>query len=193
MMSKSNYKRLGDYIREVDVRNDNLRVSMLLGLTINKQFIPSVANTIGADMENKIIRKNQFACSTMQVRRDGKMPVALLKDVEEAIISQAYLVFEVVNEEVLLPDYLMLWFRRSEFDRYARFHSWGSARETFDWVDICDVKLPIPDIEVQKAIVTIYHTLEIRKRINGKLKDMLKTTMSGVDKGSGGRYDNNIK
>jgi type I restriction enzyme S subunit len=91
---KSNYKRLGDYIELVDERNKDLSINLLLGLSISKQFIPSVANTVGTNMKNyKIIRKGQFACSIMQVRRDGKMPVALLTDFEEAIISQAYPVF----------------------------------------------------------------------------------------------------
>ena len=100
---KSNYKRIGDYIQVVDERNKGLKVQKLLGLSISKQFIPSVANIIGTDMENyKIIRKNQFACSTMQVRRDKKMPVALLQEVEEAIISQAYPVFEVKDQNQLI-------------------------------------------------------------------------------------------
>ena len=114
----SNYEPIGKFIRLVDVRNRGLRVTQLLGLSISKQFIPSVANIIGTDMENyKIIRKNQFACSTMQVRRDKKMPVALLKEVDEAIISQAYPVFKVMDENELLPEYLMMWFTRQEFDR----------------------------------------------------------------------------
>jgi type I restriction enzyme, S subunit len=108
---KSNYKPIGDYIQLVDERNKGLNVKQLLGLSISKQFIPSVANIIGTDMENyKIIRKNQFACSTMQVRRDKKMPVALLQEVDEAIISQAYPIFEVKDEKELLPEYLMMWF-----------------------------------------------------------------------------------
>ena len=123
---KSNYKKIGEHIQLIDERNKGLQVKQLLGLSISKQFIPSVANIIGTDMENyKIIRRNQFACSTMQVRRDKKMPVALLQEVDEAIISQAYPIFEVKNEKELLPEYLMMWFRRPEFDRYARFKSHG--------------------------------------------------------------------
>ena len=111
---KSSYKRIGDYIQLVDERNKGLKVQNLLGLSISKQFIPSVANIIGTDMENyKIIRRNQFACSTMQVRRDKKMPVTLLQEVDEAIISQAYPIFEVKDEQELLPEYLMMWFTRA--------------------------------------------------------------------------------
>ena len=104
---RSNYRPIGEYIQLLDERNAGLKVKQLLGLSISKQFIPSVANIIGTDMENyKIIRKNQFACSTMQVRRDKKMPIALLQEVDEAIISQAYPIFEIKNEILLLPEYL---------------------------------------------------------------------------------------
>ena len=89
-------------------------------------------------------------------------------------MSKIYPVFKIIDEDQLIPEYLHLWFRRSEFDRYARFHSWGSARETFDWTDMCDVHLPIPSFEKQEAIVTIYHTLETRKRINEQLKESIK-------------------
>ena len=132
---QSNYKPIGDYIQLVDERNKDLAIDTLLGLTINKQFIPSVANTVGTNMRNyKIIKKNQFACSTMQVRRDKKMPVALLQDFDEAIISQAYPVFEVKDEKELLPEYLMMWFSRAEFDREACFHAVGGVRGSLEWL-----------------------------------------------------------
>ena len=102
----------------------------------------------------------------MQVRRDGKMPVALLKESDEAIISQAYPVFQVVDETKLLPEYLMMWFRRPEFDRYARFKSHGSARETFDWEELCDTELPIPSIEKQQEIVKEYNIVVNRIELN---------------------------
>src|SRR5690606_11921966 len=145
---RSNYKRIGDYIRLVDERNVDLEVTTLLGLSITKQFIPSVANIVSTDMKNyKIIRKNQFACSVMQVRRDGKLPVALLRNFDEAIISQAYPVFEVVDATLLLPEYLMMWFTRSEFDRQATFHAVGGVRGSLEWEDFMDFKMPIPFIE----------------------------------------------
>ena len=148
------YRKIGDLIQLVDIRNRDLRVTHLVGLTINKMFIPSVANTIGTDMTKyKIIRKNQFACSTMQVRRDKKMPIALLKEFDEAIISQAYPVFEVRNENEILPDYLMLWFTRSEFDREACFHAVGGVRGSLEWEDFCNMELPVPIIEKQRDIV----------------------------------------
>lgn len=146
-MSKENYRRLGDYIREVDVRNRDLEVKELVGLTINKAFIPSVANTIGTDLSNyKVIRKEQFACSLMQVSRDGKMPVAMFEG-ECAIMSPAYPMFEVVDKNILLPQYLMMWFSRNEFDREASFYAVGGVRGSLTWQDFCDMTLPIPPIE----------------------------------------------
>lgn len=178
---KSNYKRIGDHIKLVDERNKGLRVKQLLGLSISKQFIPSVANIIGADMENyKIIRKNQFACSTMQVRRDKKMPVALLQEVDEAIISQAYPVFEVKNEKVLLPEYLMMWFARSEFDREACFYAVGGVRGSLEWEDFESMQLPIPHIDKQREIVKEYNTIQDRINLNNKLIQKLEETAQAI-------------
>jgi type I restriction enzyme S subunit len=126
---RSNYRKIGDFIQLVDERNKGLKVTNLVGLSISKQFIKSVANTIGTDMENyKIIRAGQFACSTMQVRRGKKMPVALYSENEPAIISQAYPVFEITDSSKLIPEYLMMWFTRSEFDREACFNAVGGVR-----------------------------------------------------------------
>lgn len=180
---RSNYNRIGKYIRLVDERNTNLRVQTLLGLTISKVFIPSVANTIGTDMENyKIIRKNQFACSTMQVRRDGKMPVALLKNYDEAIISPAYPVFEVINSEELLPEYLMMWMSRSEFDREACFYAIGGVRGSLEWEDFCDMKLPVPHPDKQKEIVKEYNAIVNRIHLNNQLIQKLEETAKAVYK-----------
>jgi len=180
---RSNYKRIGDYIRLVDERNTGLRVNNLLGLSISKEFIPSVANIIGSDMENyKIIRKNQFACSVMQVRRDKKMPVALLKEVDEAIISQAYPVFEVINPDELLPEYLMMWFSRSEFDREACFYAIGGVRGSLEWEDFCDMKLPIPHPDKQKEIIKEYNTIVNRINLNNQLIQKLEETAKAIYK-----------
>jgi type I restriction enzyme S subunit len=180
---KSSYKRIGDYIELVDERNKELNVDLLLGLSISKQFIPSVANTVGADMSNyKIIKKGQFACSIMQVRRDGKMPIALLQDFDEAIISQAYPVFRVIDENKLLPEYLMMWFSRSEFDRQATFHAVGGVRGSLEWDDFLDFELPIPSIEKQQEIVTEYNTITNRIALNEQLNQKLEETAQGIYK-----------
>ena len=169
-------QRLGDYIRPVDVRNRDLKVERLLGLTIDKAFIPSVANTIGTDLSNyKVICENQFACSLMQVSRDGKMPVAMLKG-EPGIMSPAYPMFEVSKTDELLPDYLMMWFSRSEFDREASFYAVGGVRGSLEWDDFCDMKIPVPDIKEQRNIVAEYKTLQTRIDTNKKLIVTLEQT-----------------
>jgi type I restriction enzyme S subunit len=180
---RKTYKKIGDYIQLVDERNKGLKVQQLLGLSISKQFIPSVANIIGTDMENyKIIRKNQFACSTMQVRRDKKMPVALLQEVDEAIISQAYPIFEISKPNELLPEYLMMWFTRSEFDREACFNAVGGVRGSLEWEDFCDMQLPIPSIAKQLEIVKEYYVVINRIKLNQQLIQKLEETAQAIYK-----------
>ena len=170
------YKRLGDYIKEVNVRNRELKVTKLVGLTIDKAFIPSVANVIGTDLSNyKVIRKEQFACSLMQVSRDGKMPVAMFEE-DEAIMSPAYPMFEVIDKTVLMPQYLMMWFSRSEFDREASYYAVGGVRGSLTWEDFCNMQLPIPSITRQREIVSEYETLTNRIRLNNQMIQNLEAT-----------------
>ncbi len=180
-MSKVEYKRLGDYIREVNVRNRDLKVTNLLGVSISKEFMPSIANTIGTDMSTyKIVEKDQFAYGPVTSRNGDKVSIALLDEYDNAIISQAYTVFEVIDHEQLLPEYLMMWFRHPEFDRYARFHSHGSAREIFDWEELCDVMLPIPSLTRQREIVSEYETLTNRIRLNEQMIQNLEATAQAL-------------
>lgn len=180
-MSKTNYKRLGDYIREVDVRNRDLKVTKLLGVSISKEFIPSIANTIGTDMSSyKVVEPWQFAYGPVTSRNGDKVSIALYKDGEKAIISQAYTIFEVTNKAELLPEYLMMWFRRPEFDRYARFKSHGSAREIFSWEEMCDVELPIPPIDQQRKIVAEYNAIQQRIKLNEQLIVKLEETAQAI-------------
>jgi type I restriction enzyme S subunit len=189
---KSNYRNIGDYIQLIDERNKGLIVTNLVGLSISKQFIKSVANTIGTDMENyKIIRKNQFACSTMQVRRDKKMPLALFNDNEPAIISQAYPVFEINDTSQLIPEYLMMWFTRSEFDREACFHAVGGVRGSLEWEDFCGMQLPIPSPEKQREIVSEYNTIQNRITLNNQLISKLEETAQAIYKQWFEDFDNN--
>lgn len=177
---RANYHRIGDYIRPVDVRNKDLSITNLVGLTIDKLFIPSVANTIGTDFSNyKIIRRNQFACSLMQVSRDGKIPIAMYQE-DAAIMSPAYPMFEVSNPESLLPGYLMLWFKRSEFDREASFYAVGGVRGSLEWNDFCNMKLPVPSIEEQRRIVDQYHAVVNRIRNNERLIAHLEDTAQAI-------------
>ena len=175
------YKRLGDYIREVNVRNRELKVTNLLGVSVSKEFMPSIANTIGTDMSTyKIVERGQLVYIADTSRRGDKIAIALLDNYDSAIVSQAYTVFEVIDHEQLLPEYLMMWFRRPEFDRYARFHSHGSAREIFDWEELCDVMLPIPSLIRQREIVSEYETLSNRIRLNNQMIQNLEATAQAI-------------
>ena len=175
------YRRLGDYIREVDVRNKDLKVTRLVGLTIEKAFIPSVANVIGTDLSNyKVIKKEQFACSLMQVSRDGRMPVAMFEGDMPAIMSPAYPLFEVIDTTKLLPQYLMMWFSRKEFDREACFYAVGGVRGSLTWEDFCDMTLPIPPIARQREIVSEYEMLTNRIRLNNRMISTLESTAQAL-------------
>jgi type I restriction enzyme, S subunit len=174
LVTSNKPKRLGSYIRQCDEKNGNLAVDNLLGISVEKKFIVSKANKNGLSLTGyKIVKPKQFSYVTVTSRNGDKISIAILEG-EKGIVSSTYIVFEVIDEKVLMPEFLFLWFKRPEFDRYARFHSFGSARETFDWKEMCNVRLPIPDIEIQKSIVAMHHALETRKRINEDLKDTIK-------------------
>ena len=180
---KSSYKKLGNYIQIVNKRDTDKTIDKLLGVSIRKVLITSIANIIGTDMSTyKIIQKNQFAYGPVTSRNGDKISVALLDEYEEAIVSQAYTVFEVVDKNELLPEYLMMWFRRPEFDRYARFKSHGSAREIFGWDEMCDTELPIPSIEKQREIVREYNTIQNRIALNNQLITKLEETAQAIYK-----------
>ena len=179
----SNYKKLRQYIQPVNIRNKDLNVEKLLGVSIRKVLMPSIANTVGTNMKTyEIIQKNQFAYGPVTSRNGDKISIALLQEFDEAIISQAYVVFEIIDTEILNPEYLMMWFRRPEFDRYARFKSHGSARETFDWEELCDTELPIPSIEKQQEIVKEYNIVVNRIQLNEKLNQKLEETAQALYK-----------
>lgn len=172
---------MGDYIREVDVRNRDLKVTKLLGVSISKEFMPSIANTIGTNMSSyKVVEPWQFAYGPVTSRNGDKVSIALYKDGEKAIVSQAYTIFEVTNKLELLPEYLMMWFRRSEFDRYARFMSHGSAREIFSWEEMCDIELPVPPIDQQRKIVAEYNAIQQRIKLNEQLIVKLEETAQTI-------------
>ena len=174
------YKILGNYIRLVDERNRNLAITKLLGVSINKKFIPSIANIVGTDLSNyKIVRTGQFAYGPVTSRNGEKISIAYL-DEEDCIISSSYTVFEVENKEELDPEYLMLWFSRPEFDRYARYKSHGSVREIFNWNELCMVELPVPDIEKQRKIVKAYKTLTDRIALKQQINDNLANTEQAI-------------
>lgn len=175
------YRRLGDYIRQVNVRNRSLETNVLLGVSITKKLIPSIANVIGTDMSvYKVIEKRQFAYGTVTSRNGDKISIALSDQYEKALVSQIYVVFEVIDTEKLLPEYLMMWFSRPEFDRYVRFHSHGSTRETFDWEDMCEVELPIPSIEEQRQIVAQYQSIANKIKVNEQICEKLEAAAQAL-------------
>lgn len=177
---KEGYRLLGDFIQPVDERNRDLKVDYLLGVSISKQFIPSIANIVGTDLSSyKIVRTGQFAYGPVTSRNGEKISIALLQD-KDCIISSSYTVFEVVNKNELDPEYLMLWFSRPEFDRYARYMSHGSVREIFGWDELCKVELPVPPVDEQRSIVKAYQTITERIELKRRINDNLEAQLSGV-------------
>jgi type I restriction enzyme S subunit len=166
-------QELSQYIEQVDERNLNNSISLVQGVSISKKFIKTKANMSGVAIDDyKVVKPGYFAFNPNTARMGEKICIALNSG-PPCLVSKIYPVFKIKDVTQLLPEYLLLWFSRVEFDRYARFHSWGSARETFNWGDMCLVKLPVPDLASQKAIVTIYHALERRKKINSKLAEKM--------------------
>ena len=179
----SNYKRLGDYIHKVENRNRDLKVSKLVGLSMTKEFRVSTSNIVGTDMSvYKVVNKWQFSCDFMSVIRVHKFPVVLKIDDDPVLVSPAYTVFEVNDKNELNPEYLMMWFRRSEFDRYADFKCDSAIRGGFDWDALCDCMLPIPSIEKQQEIVREYNTIQNRINLNNQLIAKLEETAQTIYK-----------
>ena len=168
----TNYKKLGDIVELIDERNKSLETSEVLGISIDKEFMPSVANTIGTDLSNyKLLRMNTFACNPMHVGRDERLPVSLYKKDIPAIVSPAYFMFRVNDENKVLPDFLMLIFKRNDFDRNCWFRTDGSVRGGITWNDICEIELPIPDLKEQEKIVNTYNAITNRIRIKQKINE----------------------
>ena len=178
---KSNYDILGNHIRLIDIRNRESITDRVLGINIDKFFMPSVANVIGTDLSKyKLITKGKFACNPMHVGRDERLPVALYDEEKPAIVSPAYFMFEVIDNSILNEDYLMMWFRRPEFDRICWLHTDGSVRGGITWDDICRLELPIPPIENQLEIVNSYKAITERIALKQKINDNLEATAQAL-------------
>lgn len=174
-MGQNNYKRLGKYIEPVVGRNNGTMITNLMGISYKKIFIPSIANIIGTDLSTyRIVHSGDFAFCPVTSRNGDRITIARYRGKQDCIISQAYQPFRIKDEKELNPEYLMLWVKRPEFDRYARFHSHGSVREIFSWDDMCDVMLPVPKIEVQNQIVNDYQAIEKRIVNNEQLIEQLE-------------------
>ena len=187
LREKHDLKRIGDYLELVETKNDDLKYGIddVMGVSIEKKFIPTKADMLDVNLKPYyVVQPNEFAYVTVTSRNGGKISIALNDSKDTYICSSSYVVFRSKDERALLPQYLMLYFTRSEFNRYARFCSWGSARETFEWNEMCDVEIPIPDIEVQESIANIYNTYIERKKINEQLKAQIKDICPILIRGS---------
>ena len=171
---KSNYEPLGKHIQLVDYRNSEEVTSTVLGISIDKEFIPSVANVIGTDLSRyKLISKGLFACNPMHVGRDERLPIALYEKGSPAIVSPAYFMFEIIDRDILNEEYLMMWFRRPEFDRECWFMTDGSVRGGITWDDLCRIKLPVPSYARQCEIVESYRAITDRIALKRSENDNL--------------------
>lgn len=180
---RSNYKRIGDFIKQVSLKNTKDEFDELLGINIDKFFMPSVANVIGTDLKRyKVVKKHQFACNRMHVGRDYRIPIALSRSETPFIVSPAYTVFEITDTSIIDPDYLMMWFSRPEFDREVWFHTDADVRGGLPWEMFCDIELPIPSIEKQRAIVKEYSTVVNRIKLNEELNRKLEETAQAIYK-----------
>ena len=178
---KSNYEPLGKHIRLVDYRNSEEVTSTVLGISIDKEFMPSVANVIGTDLSRyKLISKGLFACNPMHVGRDERLPIALYEKDSSAIVSPAYFMFEIIDRDVLNEEYLMMWFRRPEFDRECWFMTDGSVRGGITWDDLCRIKLPVPSYARQCEIVESYRAITDRIALKRAENDNLEATIQAA-------------
>lgn len=174
---------LGEYIEQLDKRNSDgaLTIADVRGISTDKCFIPTKANMDGVSvLSYKIVAPSEFVYVADTSRRGDKMALALNSSNKDILVSSIYTVFRSIDKSILLPEYLFLLFSRPEFDRYTRFNSWGSARETFDWNEMCRVQIPLPPIDVQQAIVDVYHCMERAKQIATTVRERLKTLCSAL-------------
>lgn len=187
LRKKLSHRKLGSYISMCENKNDDLvyGIDAVRGISIEKKFIDTKANMEGVSLKPyAIVNPNEFAYVTVTSRNGEKISLARNNSNDVYICSSSYIVFKVNNIKELLPEYLSMLFERSEFNRYSRFNSWGSARETFDWEEMCDVRIPVPNIEIQQDIVNIFKAYNTRKDINEKLKAQIKDICPILIKGS---------
>ena len=181
------YEPLEKHLQLVDSRNSALVTKEVMGINIDKFFMPSVANVIGTDLSKyKLISKGKFACNPMHVGRDERLPVALYDKEKSALVSPAYFVFEIKNRDVLNEEYLMMWFKRPEFDRNCWLMTDGSVRGGITWEALCRLEVPILPIEEQFELVRKYRIIteriELKKKINDNLVESLRAIFHNMFK-----------
>ena len=180
---KSSYNPIGNYIQKVENRNRDLKVTRLLGLSMTKEFRETTSNVVGTDMSvYRVMSKYQFACDFMSPIRVNKLPVVLKLDDEPNLVSPAYPVFEIKDPNELDPEYLMMWFRRTEFDRYATFKCDAAIRGGYNWEELCETPIPVPTIAKQREIVKEYNIIQNRINLNQQLIQKLEETAQAIYK-----------
>lgn len=181
--NRANFKPLSEFIKRVNIKNKDGKVSELKGINIDKFFMPSVANVVGTDLTRyKVVKPKQFACNRMHVGRDYRLPIAVSRFDNNIIVSPAYDVFEIIDTNKLNPEYLMMWFSRSEFDRNCWFYTDTDVRGKLGWDSFCEIELPIPSIEKQNEIVKEYNIVVNRIKLNEQLNQKLEETAQALYK-----------
>lgn len=184
---------LGNYVELFDERNDDrFGIEAVKGITTQKEFIETKANMNGVSLTNyKVVPQNAFAYVADTSRRGDKISLALNLTNQNYLVSSITTTFKVTDESLILPEYILMFMKRSEFDRYARYNSWGSARETIEWDSLCDLRIPVPQKEVQESIVKMLHAYTRRKSlvetIKDKLNQMCPVLIRGAIKEGGGQ------
>ena len=180
---RSGYREIGEFVQQVNIRNTGLAATNLQGISINKYFMPSVANINGTDLAKyKVVKQKQFAFNPMHVGRDEVLPIAMFDSEDSVIVSPAYVVFKVIDKQELLPEYLMMWCSRPEFDRNAWFTTDSSVRGGFSWDDFCALTLPVPLLEKQQKILKEYQVIVDRIKLNERLSQKLDETAQAIYK-----------
>jgi type I restriction enzyme S subunit len=175
-------EKIGPYIEPRDERNSDGLVKLTQGIC-NDKYFTTPKQVADNEASAKIVRHDQFAYNRATTRNGEKISIAY-RDGCDCVVSSAYQVFEIVKKDKLLPEYLLMWFKRPEFDRYARYMSKGSAHEFFEYDEMEEVKIPIPNINIQKDIVNIFKVFIIRKNLNEKLKQQIKNICPILIKGA---------
>lgn len=175
LRKKNPCEAIGKYIEQTDERNNGLELESVRGLSIEKIIIPTKAKMDGVSLASyKLFKPDEIAYVTVTSRNADKITIAKNNTNDTYLVSSSYITFRVKDRNVLLPKFLFMYFSRNNFDRFARYNSWGSAREIFSWEDLCEFEIPIPDITIQQSIVDIYNAYITRKEINEKLKQQIK-------------------
>jgi type I restriction enzyme M protein len=180
LMTHGELKRLGDYLEKVSTRNTNDKFDYLVGISEKKEFREPAGKVNRENLSNHIVLNHHDFAYIPRMNPFKPLAVALSFYNHPILISPSYVGFQIKDKDVLLPEFLFLFLMRKEFDRYAAFNAWSSTRDTFNWEDMCEVQIPLPDIDTQREIVAMHHVLETRKKLNEALKSMFNPSLVNV-------------